>query len=368
MYPYIVVFFLLLISDRISKKHVNFVCFFILFIFMGIRYEIGEDFTWYYGLAERSDLIYIPINSGLTDYNLYIKEDWVYNYYLYRYLALEIFNKILYKIVWLLKMPQIIIFIYSFFILFFIKISIKKIEKTYIKYIWLFFFCFSDFFLLDCNMIRQAVGVSIGFYSLKFIKRKEKLKFLLSVIFAMTFHTSSIILISFYIIYNFTSKINKWLLLMLYLFSYFGKTIFIFLLKNSFLPIKYLGYFTSNFMGGKKMFILFILMGFILILTINKIDKKNIKIALIIIVGCYLNLLLRGTGYMGIRIRIYYFIFILYLIPDYIKLIKKYFYTKSIFILGCFLLLILTLFNDKKSEDPQYIPYKTFIGVNTNKA
>lgn len=361
MYPYIIVFFLLLISDKISKKYVNFVCFLILFIFMGMRYEIGTDFTWYYGLAERFDLLSIPISSSLKDYSSYVKEDTLYNYYLYRYLALEIFNKILYRIAWILRTPQLIIFIYSFFVLFFIEISIRKIEKDYIKYIWLFFFCFSDFFLLDCNMIRQAVSISIGFYSLEFIRKKEKFKFLLCIIFATTFHTSSIILITFYIIYNFIPKINKWVLLIGYLISYFGKTIFLFLLKNSFLPTKYLGYFEPNFTGGKKMFMLFILIGFLLILTIDKLEEKNIKLVLIILAGCYLNLLLRETGYLVIRIRIYYFIFILYLIPDYIKLVNKYFYIKYIFTIICFILLILTLFNDRKYDTPQYVPYKIFL-------
>lgn len=366
MYPYIIVFFLLLSSDYISKKYVNFICFFILFIFMGMRFYIGVDFTWYYGLAERNDLFLIPIFSSLNDYSVHmnIAKDSLYNYYLYRYLALEIFNKILYKIVWILKKPQLIIFIYSFLVLFFLKISMKKIDKKYIKYIWIFFFCFSDFFLLDCNMIRQAVAVSIGFYSLDFIIKKQKIKFMLCVFLAMSFHTSSIIITSFYIIYHFFPKLNKYILLLIYLFSFCGKNILFLLIKKSFLPTKYLGYLEPNFLGGKKMFLLFIIIGILIILFIDKIDKKKYKIALIVIVGCCLNILLKGTGYLGIRIRIYYFIYILYLIPDYINVIYRFFYTKYIYIILCLLLLLLTLINDMKAEESQYVPYKTFINKN----
>lgn len=358
MYPYIIVFFLLLISDKISRKYVNFICFFILFIFLGIRYEVGRDLLWFYPMAAEKELINFSLFDNLKNVDITV---WKGNYYLYRYLGFEILDKTLFKIVWFLGEPQFITLIYSYLGLIFIKNGILKIEKKYIKYIWILFFCFSEFFFLYTNLIRQSVAISIIFYSYKFIEERKPIKFLICILLAMGFHTSAIFMLPLYF-FNYIKRVNRKILILIYILCFFGKEIILTIMQLGWIPKKYIGYVLNSFSVGIKTYYLFFLLGVLLLIFINQIDREKRMLVLIVFTGCCLNLLFKGTGYLMIRTRVYYLIFILYLIPDLLKIIKKYFKTRYIYTLVCFLLLVLTLVNDKNGgEKRQYTPYKTFL-------
>lgn len=358
MYPYIIVFFLLLWSDYISKKYVNFICFFIIFIFLGIRYEVGRDLLWFYPMAQEREIINFSLFDTLKNTDISV---WKGKYYIFRYLGFEFLDKVLFKIVWFIGEPQLITLIYSYLGLIFIKQGLSKIKKEYVKYSWIFFFCFSEFFLLYCNLIRQSVAISITFYSYKFVEKREPIKFLICILLAVGFHTSAIFMLPLYL-FNYIKKINKKFLIVIYILSFFGKEIVLEIMKLGWLPQKYIAYVSRFFPIGMKTYYLILVMGILLLIFLNQIDKEKRILVLIVFAGCCLNLLFKGTGYLMIRTRVYYLIFILYLIPDLLKITKKYFKTKYVYTFVCFLLLVLTLLNDKNGgEKRQYTPYKTFL-------
>ena len=353
MIPYIIVFIILLLIKNNKKS--NLYCFILIFLFMGSRYEVGKDWDIYYPIAEsiefsKYSLFYnwfekvTPLEYGWGD--------------LYRYLTFEFSNRILYKIVWLFKWPQLIIYLYSFFCLYFIKLGLEEIEQKYIKYSWILFFSFPEFFLLDTNLMRQAVAVSIVFYSYKFIIKKEKFKFLAIIILATTFHTSAIFCSILYLV-NYLKKLKKEIIILLYGILFFSKDILFFLLKNSdIIPQKYLGYLKLTFLGGIKTNYLIYFLGIIFIFFIVK-KLERIKLILIILLGFYMNVMFKNTGYLVIRTRVYFLIFSLYLTP---LLLSKYKISKIFFMLICFSILVLSLINDITSlYGGQYVPYKIFI-------
>lgn len=355
MYPYILIFLLLCLIKNDKKS--NLICFLLILLFMGSRYEVGKDWGLYYPIATKMEFSKYPLFRG------YFEKIPFGDYYLYRYLTFEISNRILYKIVWLLKWPQLIIYLYSFLCLIFIKLGLENIEQKYIKYSWILFFSFPEFFLLNTNLMRQAVAISIIFFSYKFILNKKKIKFLLCILLAVSFHTSSIFFICAYLV-NYIKRINKKIIFYIYIVCFFGKDILLLILNNSkIIPKKYIYYLSTTFLGGIKTNYLLYILGLLFIIFIVK-AKENRKIILIILIGFYLNLLFKDTGYLVIRTRVYFLVFVLYLTP---LLLKRYKISKLIFIIFCFISLVLSLYNDTISKyGGQYVPYKIFIQENNN--
>lgn len=121
----------------------------------------------------------------------------------------------------------------------------------------------------------------------------------------------------------------------------------------------------------ERKYIIF-LIGIILIIFKDRILKhKKTQLSLafnLVFVGCSLYIALKGTGHLMYRASLYFLIFILYLIPEGIKIakeIKLYKYFKFIYIGICFVMLVISLIIDSKATiRPQYVPYDTFI---TNK-
>lgn len=66
-------------------------------------------------------------------------------------------------------------------------------------------------FTMSFSGIRQMLAIGIGFVAYEFTRNKKPIPFILSVIFALTFHTSAFILVFMYPLYH-TRITKKWLL------------------------------------------------------------------------------------------------------------------------------------------------------------
>lgn len=368
MIPYLIIYFILLLLPKFFKrKNRNKICFVILLIFMAIRFDVGFDFQGYYTFAKQ---------FSLSKYGLFIiKQNLIYENEprIWEYYRIEFFNKIIYKITWLLKMPQFMIISYSFLSLFFIKKGIENIGiKEEKEYIWLFFYTFPLFFLFFTNFMRQAVAVAIIFYAYQYLIKKKFIKFLIWVLIAMLFHKTAIFTLVVYVI-NLINIKNKSFYFICYILCFFGKSTITFFMKRIYIFKKYLIYINGYYqIGGEKIYYIIFLIGIILIIFKDRILKhKNTQLSLafnLAFVGCSLYIALKGTGHLMYRASLYFLIFILYLIPEGIRIakeIKLYKYFKFIYIGICFVMLVISLIIDSKAIiRPQYVPYDTFI---TNK-
>lgn len=362
MLAYFIVFFMLIIVPKFfNKKRTNTICFFILFIFSAIRFDIGWDFRWYYTLANKFDYI---------KYDLFINQNEVMkigSQQFWIYYRLEFLNKILYKVVWLLKNPQLIIFFYSFIILYFLKKGLDY-KKNYNYNTWLFFYTFPLFYLASLSIMRQWCAVAIIFFSYKYIEEKFFIKFLLCIFIASLFHQTAILLTPIYFFQYI--KLNKKIYVLIFFISFFSLNILkkIFLLDLGILS-KYRSYVLYKIgEGGKVIYFLIILLylGILLLIYLdNKFYIKNEIIIKYICLGAFIYISLIDLGHLAYRMSQYFLIFILYIFDEIECILKKLKIKKYILIIE--FILLFTFLNANKNHviRSEFIPYKVFF-INKN--
>lgn len=362
MIPYMLLYLIIASVGYIkfqNKKIINNICFMTIFIFMGFRYDVGWDFRTYFSLAQKTNLnkysIFMTVkNLGAWDPNKF------------QYLRLEFINKIIYKIAWYLKNPQIVILIYSFLVLYLIKKALDN-EQKYSIYPWMLFLSIPIFFFNFTSLIRQSVAVAIVFYSYKYIKNRNKKKYLTTIFIAYLFHSTALFILPQYFLYRL--KLSKRKLLLLFCASFLSKPLLIIILKSN-LFSKYRIYITNSIGdGGKIIYYLIILLGILVLLFYEQLvrNKKNKYFINMIIIGCFIYIGLISLGHLGPRMSVYYIIYILYIGKDFIYLFKDIELTKIVFIFLNGILILLTLYGDSKHPiRSQYIPYRINLSIIKN--
>lgn len=349
MIPYFIIFFLLVV---LPLKNINKFAFILLLMFLSIRYNIGSDFPTYYKLGKEYEMFGTPLFVTLNDY---LGGEG------YLYYRVEFLNRILYQITWYLKNPQVLIFLYSFLQLYFIKKGLDK-QNIFSKYPWILFFSFPIFMFSYMSIMRQAVAMSIVFYNYNNIIKKQYFKSFVFMIIAFLFHNSALCGLALYLtLLNIKIKI-KYLLFLEGIFLGF----FIFLKKFgsnfSFLE-KYVLFFTNNVRsGGGKVFYLILLISIFLMIFYKKIleyNKNDENLLNIVLVGSifYLNIYLMGD--IASRIGVYFIFFILYIIDDIINIFNNKRLMTIMFVFCCFFLMNISLYLDSKNSCV-LSPYKVY--------
>ena len=357
MIPYIFLYITIVSIGYIkfeNKKNTNNLCFTIIFLFMGFRYDVGWDFRWYYALAQKIYLNKYSIFLTMKDLKVWDTEK-------FKFIRLEFFNKIIYKIVWFLETPQIIIFIYSFLLLYFIKKGLCNEKKNSI-YPWILFLSIPIFFFNFMSLMRQAVAIGIIFYSYRYIRSRDIKKYLIIIFLASLFHSTALFIIPQYFLYNL--KLSKKKLFLMFMSSFFAKPFLMIILKLGIFS-KYRVYVNNSLgEGGKIIYFLIIAIGALIILFYNQlIMRKNNKYFInMIIIGCFIYISLISLGHLGPRISMYYIIYILYIGKDFIYLFKNKELTKGLFLILNGLLILFTLYGDLINPyRSQYVPYRIFL-------
>ncbi|MGL5051952.1 MAG: EpsG family protein [Fusobacteriaceae bacterium] len=353
MIPYLLVYMILVLIGflKIKKEYINTISATIIFLFMGLRYNVGWDYRWYFELALQNNLLEQSLFSNLQDLVIFEPN-------LFQYLRMEFLNRVIYKIVWYFENPQLIFMFYSFLLVFFIKKGLDN-EKKYTIYPWLFFLGFPIFFFNYTSLMRQAVAVSIVFYSYKYFKNRSLLKFIATILLASLFHKTALFLIVLYIIPLLNIRYRYIIFIMLT--SFVSISILKQILK---LPIfsNYSIYIdTSLGEGGRIIYFLIIILAFIYLLIYKKILSKNEtnrSLINIFLLGSYLYISLIDLGHLGPRMAQYFLIYILYTIDEILCLFKPQKIVKIVFIGINFIFILLTLYGDYIQERRQYIPYQ----------
>lgn len=354
MIPYIFLYIIIASIGYIkfeNKKNINNLCFTIIFLFMGFRYDVGWDFRWYFTLAQKIYLNKYSIFMTLKDLGIWDPNK-------FQYLRLEFFNKIIYKIAWYLENPQIVILIYSFLVLYFIKKGLENENKNSI-YPWIIFLSIPLFFFNFTSLMRQAVAIGIIFYSYRYIKKRDIKKYLITIILASLFHSTALFIIPQYYLYNL--ELSKKKLILMFMSSFFAKPFLMIILKLGIFS-KYRGYVTNSVgEGGKIIYFLIIGIGLLVLLFYKQLirRKSNRYFINMIILGCFIYISLISLGHLGPRISMYYIIYILYIGKDFIYLFHDKELTKGMFLLLNGVLILFTLYGDLINPyRSQYVPYK----------
>lgn len=160
-------------SNNKLRPFIILLVFLGLFIIPAIRYEVGTD---YVGTYQKT--YYQILNN-------------------YEQIRIDFGFFLLNKIIIALQGNYKWVFsITSFIIAYF---SIKSIdEQSQIKKLSLIIYICGTFFFFAMNGVRQAISLSIFYYSLKYIEKKDFKKYLLLNVIGTSFHTSAIIFIPMY--------------------------------------------------------------------------------------------------------------------------------------------------------------------------
>lgn len=349
MIPYFLIFCTFLLP--IKKRNINKMYFSILLIFAIIRWDVGMDYRWYYSLAENRNLNQIPLFFDEKIIHKYIElvGSW-------GYLRNEFFLRGISKIIWNFNLfSQTIFIFYGVIILYFIKKSLDNL-KIYNKYVWMFFYSFPYFYLLSLNLLRQWAAISIVFYAYKYIKERNIKKYLFFIFMASLCHKTALFMIILYFLsyINFSKKFH----MILFISNFIFIKLFIYIIFNFRIPFigKYLGYITDKvIVGGTKMYYVILILYILLLCKIIKYKRIPLEYS-ISIIGCYIYISLISFGELGIRMSIYFLVFLLILVNKYTE---KNIFKKLVVTMVSLIFIIGILFIDLKKERQEYIPYQT---------
>jgi hypothetical protein len=176
----------------------------ILILFIGLRYNTGDDFNTYVELFEGS-------LANATSYEVgYLLLNKIFRFFCRNYYIMQ--------------------FSITFFVCTIVYIFISKYSRYRLISLFIFVSQFGSHFLMAT--VRQSLAVAIVVLSIKFIFNKKPLSFLLMVLLASTFHVSAIAALPLYIL---NKKINKLVLILILLISIFisgyARAIIVFILS-----------------------------------------------------------------------------------------------------------------------------------------
>ncbi len=148
----------------------------LLFLFSGLRYDVGKDFQAYEELY----------NGSLLGLNPEIKElGWAFFFHLFRSLNIPF---------------QIVVLIISFLTIYCVAIFIRQ-YSPYPFFSLLIFFCFAQYYTYTFNVMRQCMASYIFFASLEHIENRNMVKYFLNIGCSIFFiHFSAIICLPLYFI------------------------------------------------------------------------------------------------------------------------------------------------------------------------
>ena len=300
---------------------------FLLILFISLfRFDVGWDYAGYYNTVVENNVYLIRRFEPLSQVFFYVS---------------VLFNN-----------PQLVFILFGLPTYILIYYTIKKYSLS-VRFSLLLYFCF--FYIESFGFIRQALSVSICFWSVRFIFERKLFRYLFFVILACMFHFSAVIALLAYPLYR---KISLWHLLWIIPFLFVVKQILFSLLMDWGIYANYLDEL-DTMEGGALIRIFYILLFISLLLLRNK--KGSLKEHFFFfMIGLALSFPFLFGSHLGVRLSSYFFIYYTLLIPALFTKIKL----KCFYALIAFSFFMLTLF--MTSRDPiksQYIPYKFIFQV-----
>lgn len=337
LYFFFLLFLVLLHREVKQKSLVSLIIFISLITFNGLRFFVGNDYGGYVNYFDNIKLGYSPlVEPGFYFINrifLNFNEGYV-------------FVILIYSVI-------------SYFLIF------KIIKKYDLGISSVLFITLSDFQFLLNDQIRQGLAILIFFYSIKYIKEKNVVKYILLLSFGSIFvHFSLIFTIPLYFLSSI--KIHKYLaviiLILVYLFYRFGffQSLISYL---EFIPIYGEHYASrSKFLKeeelGTGLGVLFSLVISVFLILKSDLIKNELILNLYILGSIFYFLTLDFHLFNRITYYIFYLKFILYSI--YVK------NEKSIFFRFGFILVLFVYFQStliKGGGKHGGLPYRTIFNL-----
>lgn len=318
---YIVIFtniltilFAYLESKKIIKNGL-LISFFILFVFLALRYDFGNDYISYLKMFKEISNGFIKID--FEDSNA-IEVGWVYLCQLFKPFGF-----------FLMIASLAIVNCFVFYNL------VKK--HVPVKYYWIsiFVYLFNPFlFLVESSAMRQTTALLLFLFSIQFIINRNLIKFAVLIVVASLFHKSAIILLFIYFIATpvIINKRTIVIYLSVFFFTFlFGEIIFSTISPYINLYFNKYNVYTDNiesseFVSGAGFLFLIFFFCSLLYYSNNEIGKTAVifKIGMLYYAIYPFGLYLQIFG----RIQMYFEPFLILALPLVVKKINNIFYKK----------------------------------------
>lgn len=299
---------------------------FIIFLFFAIfRFDVGYDYPAYYT-------------------SIYPKPDF------FEINRWELIPRSIALLCVRLKQPQLFFILMGLPTYCLIYAAIKK-HSLSIYESFIIFFCL--FFLDTTSTLRSSLAVAISFWSIKFIKNKEFVKYLLVIFTAFFIHKSVIVILPLYFFYNY---VDYRISILAFLLLPILKKILLSAVSELNL---YAGYLQSldTLSGGNLIKYFNILLVFFLLfcaIIFNKLDKTKKYFSAIIFGLAYPFIF---GNHLGNRLSIYSNIYICLLWPAVMKNQKCNFRALCLTPIYYYFILLLD-YSVKNPSRSAYIPYQ----------
>ena len=222
--------------------------FFSLFIVSAIRYDVGKDYMDTYVFT------YKKVINGANNIRMDI--------------ALMLFYRVM---AFFKSSAQWIFVITSFIINWFIYKSIDdQSENCQISY-WIYM-C-GMFYFFSMNGVRQALTISLFYYSLRYVREKNIKKYMFLNGLGCLFHTSAVIFLPLYFVLG--KKIKFKFKMMLSLAVFLGGNILVPLISTFLLRTKYSMYLTNSAYSAQESFSFSMILNIVLFLLYEWSMKKK---------------------------------------------------------------------------------------------
>ena len=291
-------------SEKIKKVLFAF-CIFIMFLVMILRNpnEVGKDWMYY------KSFFYIQDKYTVSEYTEMNSE----------YSRFEIGFRLLAKCISTIVLDEkIFLATISAIIMCLVGYSIFKYSKR--PFFSLLIYIALDMYFFNFSGLRQSIAMGIILLSYKYIKESNIKKFVFCIAIAMLFHKSAIIFFAAYFIrnYRFSNRNLVFTILMGIVIFVFNKEIFLFVNK-----IFYSNY-QLQYVGAYKWALMCGLLWFYTFFYYNGVcanDDKASMLYNIVTIGMYC-LLFSPVATDVLRVANYFYVFIIFLIPEIIDSIK----------------------------------------------
>lgn len=292
----------------------------------------------------------INLGSDMPFYWIYYNTQRMHSIFNLSFSRFEIMFKILTKIVSSITTnKQMYLLIIS--LLSNIPVSIIILKKSKNPIMSFLLYLSFGFYNFNFSGLRQAIAFAITFYSLIHIIDRKILKFIISIIVASLFHSSALVFLPAYFLYNF--KITK---LKIICIAIIDIVIYIF-------KVQIFSFFNSLFYENYDMvitnsvnwMIMCLVIVFFCLLFYKKVESNYSSLIYnLVVIGSSI-MLLSPIANNILRISNYYFMFIILLIPEIVyslKIIKNKLLAENIVVLFAFILYIYLLYVDSYNIVP----------------
>ena len=317
---------------NLKRKYGFFIAIVVIIVISSIRYGIGYDWYAYENIILRYEN---GINWGMY----------------------ELFDNILFYIGASLNNVNVSFALFA--ILTYGLVGITIYNNSVDKFTSLIIY-FTIFYLTSLSTIRQALAVAVSFWAIQFVKRKQPIRFVLSIIVAFCFHRYAFIALVIYPIWY----LPTWIILLgiILMVGLYQSILPALITRFSIADLFYIDNFKNSSGNFIRIVYLLIFLYCVFLYVFALIKKRNI--AEQVEVMSYLKISLIGVvipfilgGHTGGRIAEYFLIYIVLLVP----LINRHIslWERVISMLPFYAFYYIFLYTTTK-VGTSYIPYMTF--------